>query len=262
MKRIALVCGILSAACMTARDSSRPSSSDTVAVSNSQTSDTSARTVTTRTSMPDSGGPAGGRLGALRDSLAQFPNDPRVPSWLWKTGMRMLERFAVVDGSSPAAAFAQQHPEEFVLSESDGAFFYTHYHFRELVRRFPKHELADDAAYRLTDPVVGGECEGYVPCYIEYRMAFTALNAFLAQFPTSEYAGEAVRRADSAFTSVLADELANADRSETLDAQAVDSLLNAYSSTVAALPDSLSARSRAAIDSARRMLNRLAPAHR
>src|SRR6266536_372924 len=248
MRYIALGCGILSAACMTARDSSRSPSSDTVAVSHSQTGDTPSSSVAMRTSIPAPGGPAEGRLGALRDSLAQLPNDRRVPNWLWEIGMAM-QRFAVVVGDSgPAADFARQHPEEFNWSQSDAAYFYTSYHFRELVKRFPKHDLADDAAYRLADPIEGGECEGYVPCYIEYRMAFTGLNAFLAQFPNSEYAPEAVRRADSAFTSVLADELANPDRSENVGAETVDSLLHAYSSTVAGLPDSLRARARAAID--------------
>ncbi len=213
------------------------------------------------TSIPVPEGPAGGRLGVLRDSLAQFPTDPRVPNWLWEIGTAM-HRFAVVVGDSgPAADFARQHPDEFVESQSDAAYFYTGYHFRELVRRFPKHDLADDAAYRLADPIVGGECEGYVPCYIEYRMAFRGLNEFLAKFPTSEYAPEAVRRADSAFTSALADQLANPD-SENLGAATIDSLLQAYSSTVAGLPDSLRARARAAIDSARHMLDRLAPGHR
>jgi hypothetical protein len=204
--------------------------------------------------------PTKGRLRALRDSLAQFPNDPRVPDWLWESGMLMLERFAVIDGSGPAAEFARQRPAEFAWSQSYAAFFYTRYHLRELVRRFPKHERADDAAYRLADPVVGGECEGYVPCVIEYRKAFRALNAFLTQFPESEYAGEAVRRADDAFTSVLAAELANPDESEKLDPQTVDSLLDAYSSTVARLPDSLRARAQTAIAAARQMLDSLASA--
>src|ERR1051325_2256639 len=140
MKHMALACGILAAACMTARDSPRSSSSDTVAVSNSQTSDTALRPVTTRTSMSDSAGPAWGRLGVLRDSLSQFPNDPRVPSWLWESRMLMLEHFDVLNDSGSAGEFARQHPNEFVWSQSDAVFFYTRYHFRELVRRFPTHE--------------------------------------------------------------------------------------------------------------------------
>ena len=205
--------------------------------------------------------PTEGRLRVLRDSLAQFPNHLRAPDWLWEIGTLMLERFAVIDGSGPVADFARQHPEEFDWSQSDGAFFYTRYHLRELVRRFPKHERADDAAYRLADPVEGGECEGYVPCIIESRMAFTGLNQFLTQFPQSEFAGEAARRADDAFTTVLADELTSPDESATLDPKAVDSLLAAYSSTVARLPDSLRARAQAAINAARQMLDSLARTH-
>jgi len=46
--------------------------------------------------------PTEGRLRALRDSLVQFPNHLRAPDWLWETGMLMVERFAVIDGSSPS----------------------------------------------------------------------------------------------------------------------------------------------------------------
>ena len=214
-----------------------------------------------QTSLPASGGPTEGRLGVLRDSLAQFPIDARVPNWLWESGILMLAHFSSVDGSSPAADFAKHHPDEFAWSQPDGAYFYTRYQFRELVRRFPSHDRADDAAYRLADPVEGGECEGYVPCYIEYRGAFTGLNAFLTQFPKSEYAGEAVGRANDAFTSNLADALAHPDGFETLSPQTVDSLLKAYSATAARLPDSLRARAQAGIDSARQMLDSLARAH-
>jgi len=102
---------------------------------------------------------------------------------------------------------------------------------------------------------------GLRPCYIEYRLGFKALNEFLTQFPQSEFAGEAVRRADDAFTSVLADELSNPGGSETLDPKTIDSLLAAYSSTVTRLPDSLRARAQAAVHSARQMLDSLARAH-
>jgi hypothetical protein len=174
----------------------------------------------------------------------------------------MRENFSFVADSGPAADFARKHPEQFAWDQSNADFVYTGYHLRELVRRFPTHELADDAAYRLADPLEGGECEEQVPCYIEYRMGFTGLNAFLTQFPKSEYASDAVRRANEAFTFVLHDELAHSAVSETLDAKTVDSLLKAYSSTAARLPDSLRVRAQAAIDTAHHMLDRLARARR
>ena len=41
---------------------------------------------------------------------------------------------------------------------------------KELVRRFPNHELADEAAYELTLLPTGGECEGSVACYVAKGM--------------------------------------------------------------------------------------------
>src|ERR1051325_9830485 len=123
MRYIALACGILWAACMTARDSSRSPSSDTVAASTSQTDETRSSSVPTRTSVPSPEGPAGGRLGVLRDSLAQFPNGPRVPNWLWEIGTASHLFAVVVGDSGPAADFARQHPDEFDWSQSDAAYF-------------------------------------------------------------------------------------------------------------------------------------------
>lgn len=204
--------------------------------------------------------PTTGRLGILQDSLAHFPDDPRTANWLWETGNLMREHFMVVSDSGPAAEFARQHPEQFVWNQPYAEFMYTGYHLRELVRRFPTHELADDAAYRLADPLGDDECEEQVPCIIEYAMGFTGLNAFLTQFPNSEYAGDAVHRANDAFTFALHD-AAYSRVSETLLAETVDSLLKAYSSTAVRLPDSLRVRAQAAIDTAHQMLDSLARPH-
>lgn len=207
--------------------------------------------------------PTVGRLGILQDSLVHFPDDPRTANWLWEAGNLMREHFSFVSDSGPAAEFARKHPEQFEWDQHSDAFVYTRYHLRELVRRFPTHELADDAAYRLADPLGPNECEEQVPCLIEYGMGFTGLNAFLTQFPNSEYAGAAVRRANDAFTFTLHDEAANSDLSisETLDAKTVDSLLKAYSSTAVRLPDSLRVWAQAAIDTAHQMLDSLARPH-
>jgi hypothetical protein len=201
--------------------------------------------------------PTNGRLRALRDSLVQLPNDLRAPTWLWEVGTLMSQHLAVIMDSDSTAGFPRQHPREFAFSEPDAAYFYTGYHFRELVTRFPQHHLADDAAYRLTALPEGGECEGYLPCYIEYRLALTALTAFLTQFPESEYAPEAIHRAGNAFTESLAEVLDNPRDPEMLDLATVDSLLNAYSATVTRLPEHLRSRARPAIDSARAMLESL-----
>lgn len=196
------------------------------------------------------------RLAVLRDSLARFPHGVRTPNWLWETGNLMRKRFSVIEASNPDAPFARQLPEEFVHSPSDAAYFYTGHHFRELVRRFPDHELADDAAYRLTDPGEGGECEGSVPCGIEYRHAFRTLNEFLRQYPRSPLVGDAVRRND-AFTSVLRGALDYPAGFAELGADGVLVLLTSYAETTGQLPDSLRQLATAAIAEARQLLDSL-----
>jgi hypothetical protein len=171
----------------------------------------------------------------------------------------MLARHRFIAISMPDTAFAHRHPEEFAYSDPDAGYFYTRFHFRELLRRFPEDELADDAAYRLADPVEGGECEGSVPCIIEYRRAFTGLNAFLRRFPRSDYVGKAVERVNDAFLSTLGS--ADADDDERLAPGTVDSLLTSYSTTVARLPDSLRAPAQSAIARARRVLDSLVQTH-
>src|SRR5260370_735972 len=67
---------------------------------------------------------------------------------------------------SPAMSYALAHPAEYNSNEVDADYIYNGYHFRELMRRFPKSEWADDAAWELTLLSRGGECEGNVACYI------------------------------------------------------------------------------------------------
>jgi hypothetical protein len=172
----------------------------------------------------------------------------------------MRDRFNFINGADTLARFAREHPDEFFYDESYAGWFYSRHHFRELVARFPGHERADDAAFRLADPLDGGECEGDVLCYIEGRDNVRGLINFLARFPASEYTGEAVRRANVAFTTRLADEFGGPGDDGMLDAPAVGRLLDEYAATVAGLPAPVRERAQAAIDSARLMLDSLSRA--
>jgi hypothetical protein len=68
---------------------------------------------------------------------------------------------------SATVAYMRARPEQFFYNSNHDFYAYNGFHFRELLRRFPESELADDAAYAITHlKSEGNECEGWVPCYI------------------------------------------------------------------------------------------------
>ena len=96
--------------------------------------------------------------------------------------------------------YAAAWRKEFFYQELAGRWLYTGWHFKELLRRFPNHKLADDAAYQLTLLPEGGECEGYVPCQV--ASLWLRLDPFLRKYPSSPYADSAVQRTLLAFSAI------------------------------------------------------------
>src|SRR5206468_1820491 len=134
-------------------------------------------------------------------------------------------------------------------------YIYNGYHFRELMRRFPKSEWADDAAWELMLLSRGGECEGNVACYI--GRGFDPVAEFLRDYPTSPFAQDAAQRADSAFTQALADVVDLTEPSDDYSPGEVRELLARYDTLVQRLPTQLRARATLTIaDLWSRFLNR------
>ena len=96
--------------------------------------------------------------------------------------------------------YAAAWKKEFFYQELAGRWIYTGWHFKELLRRFPNHKFADDAAYQLTLLPEGGECEGYVPCQV--ASLWMRLEPFFRKYPASPYADSAVQRALLAFSAI------------------------------------------------------------
>ena len=96
--------------------------------------------------------------------------------------------------------YAAAWNKEFFYQELAGTWLYTGWHFQELLRRFPTHKFADDAAYQLTLMPEGGECEGYVPCQV--AALWLRLEPFLRKYPTSTYADSAIQRTLLAFSAI------------------------------------------------------------
>ena len=149
----------------------------------------------------------------LEEAIAAAPSSPTTAPLLLRLGIlkREFEKYhwaregeaaeAQEKRAAEFAAYAKARPEEYWYNEIGGDYLYSGFHLKEIEKRFPRSPLVVDADYELTKLTIGGECEGYVTCYISAK--FTPVLAFLQKHPASKYSAEAVRRADEAFRSNL-----------------------------------------------------------
>lgn len=97
--------------------------------------------------------------------------------------------------------YAKVRPGEYFYNEVGGDYLYGGFHFQEIEKRFPSSGLAVEAGYERTKLSRGGECEGFVDCYVEG--AFTPVRDFLLRYPDTAHTTEAIKRADEAFREAL-----------------------------------------------------------
>ena len=100
-------------------------------------------------------------------------------------------------GYVPDAAYAKARPNEYFYNEIAGDWLYRGWHFEQILQRFPASALADDAAYEMTRLVPGGECEGYIACYV--HVGWQPVAEFLRARPRSAFSVDAIKRAIRAF---------------------------------------------------------------
>jgi hypothetical protein len=169
-------------------------------------------------------------LGVVRDSLERRlrQSDTTAPLLL------ALGRAAAV--AAPDSQYAAARPNEYFYNEIGGGWLYRGWHFEELRRRFPNDSLADDAAHEITRLPMGGECEGFIPCYV--HVGFGPVAEFLGAYPQSPLAHDALRRALAAF-SRFAPDLDLRQPSEYVDTADVRRLVSELDSLGRALPPSL-----------------------
>ena len=134
------------------------------------------------------------RFEALSDSLDRSPEHERAPLWLWEAGIigrdALSDFLNSIDRRSPDTVYVLRRPQVFWYNEVGGSYIYTGWHFEELVRRFPRHPLADDASFADAEVGQGGECEGSFACYMH---RWTGRYAdFLHAYPASRHVKAAV----------------------------------------------------------------------
>jgi hypothetical protein len=128
--------------------------------------------------------------------------DAELPALLLQLG-RAKSLFQPT-GRTPEPQFAKALSRDFEFNSIGDDWLYRGTDFEELIRRFPNHELADAAAYELTRLPFGGECEGYVPCYVSRE--WRSIATFLKAYPQSPLGDEAVTRALGAFGQIEPDQ--------------------------------------------------------
>ena len=165
----------------------------------------------------------------LESAIAKAPDSPNSAPYYLLLG-RIKKEFEKCFRSDYAASsltdpekqcegfteYAKAHPTEYFYNEVGGNYLYGGFHFQELEKRFPTSPLAVEAAYEFTKLSQGGECEGFVDCYIEN--GFTPVHNFLLRYPDSPHTAEAAKRADDAFRQNLWGDIWKTERGEIKDA--------------------------------------------
>jgi hypothetical protein len=145
----------------------------------------------------------------LETAIAKAPDNPQSAPYYLFLG-KLKKQFEDCQGNYAASSlenpekqcpgfleYAKARPEEYRYNEVGGNYLYSGSHFQEAEKRFPASALAVDAAYANTKLSQGGECEGFLDCYVEN--GFAPVREFLTRYPDSPHTAEAVKRADDAF---------------------------------------------------------------
>jgi len=145
----------------------------------------------------------------LEVAIAKAPDNPQSAPYYLLLG-KLKKEFETCQGDYAASslenpekqcagflAYAKARPDEYRFNEVGDNYLYSGFHFQEAEKHFPGSALAVDAAYESTKLSQGGECEGFLNCYVEN--GFAPVREFLTRYPDSRHTAEAVKRADDAF---------------------------------------------------------------
>jgi hypothetical protein len=162
---------------------------------------------------------------------------------LYDTGRTELAREGY---DSATVAYMKARPEQFFYNEFHDFYAYNGYHFKEIARRFPTSEFADDAAYQLTKiKSQSMECEGWIPCYI--HVTWDPIAKFIVAYPTSPFADSAVDRALDVFGINLDPKRSEEDDIYQYEPVEMRTILAGFDSVTHVLPPALRTRTDSAL---------------
>jgi hypothetical protein len=183
---------------------------------------------------PDSMPP---RIDSLDAALSRA-NDADRPRLLFALGR--AKRLFIADRGTPQGDYAARREDDFFYNEVGGNYLYNGKDLKALIERYPRHDLADDAAYELTLLPGGGECEGFVTCYIARE--WQDVEPFLSRFPRSAYASRAVDRVVQSYREALKEVSDLAKPTDMYDPKELRPLLASLDSVAIRLPAPLKIR--------------------
>lgn len=91
--------------------------------------------------------------------------------------------------------YFKTHAAEYGANEVGANYIYNGADFKTLISKYPKSDLADDAAFELANLPQPGECEGDAEC--RFERALIPFEKFFAKYPSSPLAPRAVELINS-----------------------------------------------------------------
>jgi hypothetical protein len=125
-------------------------------------------------------------------------------------------------------------PDLFLYDEPGGTNLYNGRHLRLLLERHPDAAEADDAAWELAILPQGGECEGFVACYLGGGVG--PLEAYLERQPRGRHVTDGVEQARTCLRMNLERLQEGKSAKEDLDPAAVTAVLSRYERVSRSLP--------------------------
>jgi hypothetical protein len=178
---------------------------------------------------------------ALEDSIRRDSTGGETPRRLYQLGHLVTKNYLDLTRGMPDTAFKIGRDSMYFYNEIGGGYLYNGFHFRELARRFPADTFAAIAAFDAAFLPEGGECEGYVACYMSRH--FEPIATFLRSHARSRFAEQAIDSINIGFRRSLtfADSV-KATEPSWVDTTDIRNVLSSYDSLAAMLPGPLRTR--------------------
>jgi hypothetical protein len=183
---------------------------------------------------------------ALEDSIRRDSTGPETPRRLYQLGRLIAKNYLDLTRGLPDTAFKIGRDSMYFYNEIGGGYFYNGFHFREIERRFPADSFAAIGAFEAAFLPEGGECEGYVACYM--ARWYDPLEGFLRRHSRSPLAAVAIDSINAGWKRSLgfADSVRR-ENPEWVDTTDIRTVLARYDSAAAGLPAPLRSRARASL---------------
>jgi hypothetical protein len=183
---------------------------------------------------------------ALEDTLRRDSTSAETPRRLYQLGHMIARNYLDLTRGLPDTAFMIGRDSSYFYNEIGGGYLYNGAHFKAIERRFPADTFAALGGFAVAFLPEGGECEGYVACYMS--RGFEPLAEFLRKHARSRLAAEAIDSINVAWTRSLqfADSVKRMNP-EWVDTTDMRSVMLRYDSTAARLPAELRERAYASL---------------